>query len=668
MKYRATHLAQLERWLGSAGLAQLQQSSVGVRYPIPVLNIPGKVFAHDGDFYGMIAGGAGFSSLSDLIDEATTNGKRQDGIFAKIGTLAVNNSYASLWNVGAMPGAGGAPASRPGGAVPTNATVGGLQQIDPAGSDTLHFTTAFAQGSAAPNTLLLYDRLFHAAAINHNTASAQTITGVPTRYLTSDTPPHTGAGNFAFLEVTTVLTATVHNLTMQYCVDELTECLTKRGWKRYNEIGLDDELLAWSPELNGTRWEKPREIFINKNYSGDMTLLGERELSALVTPDHRWPIETRGRYGAPKRFKVCRTYELPSDGYLLRSANYLDAPTKKIYSDSFVRLVAWYMAEGSRQANVASISQSHEVNPLYVEEIRADIVSIGAQPSQRQKGKRGSRLRREGLFYSEGVSDDTTKFLLSGRGTDDLFSVFGEGNKVISPEFILNLTPDQLDLFIDTLQKGDGTPERKLFYQHDSARMAMYTMAATLAGYCPTVDEDGSGCALKDWRQGKGKGRTHLGKLRKQPLHYVGPIWCPVLPSKHWVARRNGKVFITGNTDQAGNAAENAPALAGIISSAVGRIPHTPWFIPLNAADTGMRTVTQITFSAAAASGVSNLVMGHPLAFLPCPVANSMMVLDGINSAFNLVRILSGACLAFLEMKGVGTATTYNGQVIMVSG
>lgn len=332
MKYRATHLARLERWLGAEQLLQLHQSSLGVRYPIPVLNIPGKVYAHDGDFYGMIAGGTGFSSLSDLISEATVGGKRQDKMFTKIGTLTAINSFASLWNVGAMPGAGGAPASRPGGAVPTNATVGGLQQADPAGSDTLHITTGFSQGSVAPNTLLLYDRLFHAAAINHNSSAAQTITGVPTRYATTTSP-----GNFAFLEVTTVLTSTPFNITMTY-------------------------------------------------------------------------------------------------------------------------------------------------------------------------------------------------------------------------------------------------------------------------------------------------------------------------------------------TDQAGNGAEAAPTLAGSFSSAVTRIPHNPWFIPLNAADTGLRTCTQIQFSAAAASGVSNLVMGHPLAYMPCPQANVMLPLDGINSAFNLVEILTGACLAFIEIKGVGTATTYNGQVIMVSG
>ena len=331
-RIKLAHAGKVARWFGEAQLDSLVENSRGFYAPIPIANIPGDLFAYDGEIYGAIKGGTGFSSLSDLISEATTGGKRQDIAFYKTGSVTNSGGYADLWNVGSFPAAGGTPAARPGGAVPTNATTGSFQHTDAAGSDTLHLTTAFGMGSTAPNTLLLYDRIFHASAINHNTAAAQTITGVPTRNATTTSP-----GNFAFLPVTTVLTATAFTITMQY-------------------------------------------------------------------------------------------------------------------------------------------------------------------------------------------------------------------------------------------------------------------------------------------------------------------------------------------VDQAGNTAENAAALTGITSAAVGRICHAPWFIPLNAGDTGLRNATQITFSAAAASGVSNFVMGHPLAFLPCPTANLPFVLDGINSAFNLINIGTGACLSLLELKGVGSATAYSGQLILVSG
>jgi hypothetical protein len=120
--------------------------------------------------------------------------------------------------------------------------------------------------------------------------------------------------------------------------------------------------------------------------------------------------------------------------------------------------------------------------------------------------------------------------------------------------------------------------------------------------------------------------------------------------------------------DQDGNTAEAAAALAIIASSVATRICHSPFFIPLNAGDTGLRKATAIQFSAANSAGASALVIGHPLAWVPLNKADEGQVLDGINSAFSLVRLLDNACVAFLELKGVATATNYAGSITMVSG
>lgn len=329
-KYNLAHSQKIENWFGKEILEQLINGSKGFYNPIPIANVPGMLFAYDGEIYGTIQGGS-FSSLSDLIDKATTQGKRQDLLFYKAGSLAVNNSAASLWNVGSVPAAGGTATFIPSGVFPTNSTSGALAQTNVTGSSTLHVTTAYAQGSAAPNTLLLYDRLWHGGSGTHVNTSQQNINGSPSRYLGTSSK-----GNFAFLEVTTALGATAQTMTMTY------------------------------------------------------------------------------------------------------------------------------------------------------------------------------------------------------------------------------------------------------------------------------VDQDG-------------------------------------------------------------NAAEAAPAIAMIASSAATRIPHNPWFIPLNAGDTGVQRVTRIQFSAGNTAGLSNVVIGRALAFLPCPVANFPTIVDGINSAFNLVQVQNNACLAFIECKGVASATNYYGQVILVS-
>ena len=124
--------------------------------------------------------------------------------------------------------------------------------------------------------------------------------------------------------------------------------------------------------------------------------------------------------------------------------------------------------------------------------------------------------------------------------------------------------------------------------------------------------------------------------------------------------------------DQAGNAAEAAPALSTIASAAaVNTVPFTTpnWKVPLNSGDTGLRSITNVDLSAAMASGVCTWFIGHPLIWIPQPTTAVPYPVDGINAAFNLNEILTNACLAFLEIaKGATTATNYTGFIGLCAG
>ncbi len=124
--------------------------------------------------------------------------------------------------------------------------------------------------------------------------------------------------------------------------------------------------------------------------------------------------------------------------------------------------------------------------------------------------------------------------------------------------------------------------------------------------------------------------------------------------------------------DQDGNAAQVGPTLSTIASAAaVNTIPFTlpNWFYPINGDDTGIQSITNVDLSAAMASGVVNWFIGHPLIFMPVGLANTPLIIDGINSAFNLARVFDDACLCFLELwKSATTATNWWGAIQLVSG
>jgi hypothetical protein len=113
-------------------------------------------------------------------------------------------------------------------------------------------------------------------------------------------------------------------------------------------------------------------------------------------------------------------------------------------------------------------------------------------------------------------------------------------------------------------------------------------------------------------------------------------------------------------------------AQTGVSGCTYGRVDLATftgqWFMPLNTGDTGMLSLTNWQLSAACATGQLDIAMGHPLAYVPMPASGVGAVLDGINSAFNLIQIQTGACLDCIWIRPATTATSVTGQIVVVSG
>lgn len=125
-------------------------------------------------------------------------------------------------------------------------------------------------------------------------------------------------------------------------------------------------------------------------------------------------------------------------------------------------------------------------------------------------------------------------------------------------------------------------------------------------------------------------------------------------------------------TDQSGNGSATLPSVTGLNGGIVNRLdqPTGSWFCPLASGDNGIKELDQMQCSAAVATGAVDFTIGHPIGWLPCPVANIGFWADGVGSMFDgLTRIFDSACLAFLEVtKPATAATTYSGMVTLGQG
>ena len=265
----STHASRLDRWLGADHTERIS-SAMRDWYgpPIAVAGLDGApVFAHKGgDFRGVFGGGhfgnhvdywtdrlnaymkrvarrqravagAGFTSISDMVAEATT-GKRRDYHWQKAGSAGVVSGTNSLWGLGAQPVGGANAAAAPGGEAPTQATTGAML-LDAVSADTRHVVAGYVVCDRI-NTLLLYDRIFQVNK-TMNSAANESVTGVPTRYQSSTpTAADYAGGNFLFVEVGgTALAATAHNWGV---AGGSNECLYR------NQAGTDNSIM---PVLTG---------------------------------------------------------------------------------------------------------------------------------------------------------------------------------------------------------------------------------------------------------------------------------------------------------------------------------------------------------------------------------------------------------------------------------
>lgn len=320
-----------------------------------------------------------------------------------------------------------------------------------------------------------------------------------------------------------------------YCVDTETEIFTQRGWLRYDDVGVGDQTLAIDPNTGLSSWRTITDVY-RKHRKRTMLSMESTVHSSLTTPDHRWLItDHAGR-------RDWRTTETLSHGHSLPlSATRADPPQEVKYTDALVELVAWFWTEGwtIRQGGCvnARLAQSRRVNPAYCERIEAALTTLTGPARQ--------KVGREVNWSMQERADGVVTYHLGQALTREVVS--HAPDKVPSVDFLQALTAAQLSLYIETSIDADGWRDAggRRISQASEARTRSFEYACALAGI-PTSTSVRKGI----WYTNLLKHRQFRPALTKRTeVEYDGVIWCPVLDQDYnWLARRNGKVYFTGNT------------------------------------------------------------------------------------------------------------------------
>lgn len=262
------------------------------------------------------------------------------------------------------------------------------------------------------------------------------------------------------------------------CYSKDTEVFTNEGWKLFSDLS-GKELILTRKSDGQTEWAKITNQQKYK-YKGDLLNFKNRNIDLLVTPDHKFPLLPSTNYESP----LARKSEGLKDGYRWVKAQDLktsayeiprffewegDAELTKKYSIHFVKLLGWFLSEGScciskekdnRQKKDggynSNIQTKHKIdiyqssdNAEY-EEIKKTIIKCGYHPV---KNTRSWRIYNKELC--------------------EYFAQFGKQSERFIPHEIKQLPSEYLEALLYVLIKGDGT-----FYETE---MRYYTTSKQLA-------------------------------------------------------------------------------------------------------------------------------------------------------------------------------------------
>ena len=335
---------------------------------------------------------------------------------------------------------------------------------------------------------------------------------------------------------------------ISFCLPPDTEILTKDGWKDGLSVGIGDSALSLNIKTGRSEWKRVSDVYRGR-YKGDLLHFKDRHLDMLMTPNHRCVVQTRQRIPGQRktdgvewsRLQMTQARHLNSRHRIPVSAICSSMPKCETFTDDQVRLVGWFVTEGfwrryKEENRYASLCQSIPEN---VEVIRDLLKRLGGHANERRSKARASNAtpNHPWLFV----------WLLRAPLNHFLLSVARD--KSLSVEFVTALTSSQLQILVDTMMAGDGHLD-KLFTQNPGKTAESFRIACTLAGISNGYSN--TGCRTAASVTLRKLNAYTLKRTKPRRVHYDGLVWCPeVADNGTFLARRNGKVFFTGNSYKA---------------------------------------------------------------------------------------------------------------------
>jgi hypothetical protein len=296
-----------------------------------------------------------------------------------------------------------------------------------------------------------------------------------------------------------------------WCVSADTECLTKDGWKMHDKVKIGDAILTYNMDKKCYEW-KPVQDKYEGYYNHKLMHFEGQSMDLLCTFDHKCVTQ----FGFRKAYKISGRYKVP----MKVNYEHEDYPA----SDRILKLIAWVVTDGSSR-----LRGNHLECVIY----------------QKKEPHLTDIINLVGEDHSLSVHPDTatTCVRIKGETRKEIQKHLIEKDRFW--DLIVQLSPRQMSFMQDEMMKAEGNcsyegtgREFKCFAQVPGVVLDSFQLMTILSGVASNFSSKGLYIRNKPFAK----------YMKPKIVDYEGIIWCPTTENHTWVARRNGKVIITGNT------------------------------------------------------------------------------------------------------------------------
>jgi hypothetical protein len=299
-----------------------------------------------------------------------------------------------------------------------------------------------------------------------------------------------------------------------YCVPTDHEILTKRGWKTFDQLVLNEPVMVFDPETHVMRWEPIQEVAIF-DYDGELwTTSRTGGLSLSYTPNHRWPTQT----GTIKEAQEFLTSDrVPFRGEFEESNSLLDP--------RLAAILGWVVTDGHGRWR-----KNHWEAVVYQspKKFLAQIIDLlGTSPHKPHP--------TTGVVAVPVSLEDKKSLTKHYHDKSDL------------PSLVTQLSRESAEAMWQAMFDAEGSTSsrgQQCFTQMPGPVLDAFQILTYMTGRSARI------CTARrktsNLYVSTQQGFNLFNNLTKS--QFKGQVWCPRTPTGTWVVRHDGLVMPTGNT------------------------------------------------------------------------------------------------------------------------